>query len=226
MTIRLTHRSTGFAEAALAPPVPAGVFTDVHGEQTPLLRFHGLLLLSVAAPRALQIWIAVPEIGRWSFDESHRHGTMATRLRRFATLPHAGSIPTDPDALAALTGDLLARAAGPHVPRLLDALEAALLALLIRRGADPKAAGGLSWTIGPTLECRAKDGGRISIDLSRLRLKRRLAAFRIPAESGTRLQAPTVLRPYEGRATSAHERAAERALLLDALGPDAEILLS
>jgi len=106
---------------------------------------------------------------------------MATRLRRFATLPHAGPIPTDPDALAAL------------------------LALLIRRGADPKAAGGLSWTIGPTLERRAKDGGRISIDLSRLRLKRRPAAFRIPSESGTRLQAPTVLRPYEGRATSAHE---------------------
>jgi hypothetical protein len=73
------------------------------------------------------------------------------------------------------------------VSRLLDALEGALLAFLIRRGADPKAAGGLSWTIGLTLDCRATDGGRISIDLSRPRLKRRLAAFRIPAESGTRL---------------------------------------
>jgi hypothetical protein len=110
-------------------------------------------------------------------------------------------------------------------PCLLDALETALLALLIRRGADLKADGGLSWTIGPTLECWAKDGGRISIDLSRLHLQRQLAAFRIPSESGTRLQAPTVLRPYEGLATSAHERTSERAILLNALGPDAEILL-
>jgi hypothetical protein len=224
MTLRLAHRPVSFAEACLAPLDVVGTFETFEGERRPVLRLHGLHLVAFDVPRGIQIWTLRCETDRWAFDAENRHGALRTRLRRFATLASPDPLPTRAEDQAAMVGRLLAAAAGPHVPRLLDALEAALLDLLVRHGADRRISGGLAWAVGPTLACRTPKGDTVSIDLSALRLKRRLSAFRIPAESGVRLQAPTVLRPHEGRATTAHERMAERALLLDTLGPDAKIL--
>jgi hypothetical protein len=224
MTLRLAHRPISFAEACLDPLDVVGTFETFDGKRWPVLRLHGLHLVALDVPRGIQIWTLRCETERWTFNTKNRHGALRSRLHRFATLASPDPLPIHAKDQAAMVGRLLAAAAGPHVPRLLDALEAALLDLLVRHGADRQISSSLAWAVGSKIAGQTTNGDTVSIDLSALRLKRRLSVFRIPAESGIRLQAPTVLRLHEGRATTAHERMAERILLLDTLGPEAKIL--